>query len=72
MLIKNLLIIQEYLHFLEVRKIAPEYYENLPYHTSWTKVNYDFVTDPDIGPYARIKRQSLKHKEENANKVADE
>ena len=57
---------------LEVRKIAPEYYDNLPYHTSWTKVLYDFITDPDIGPYARIKRQSLKCKEEeNGPKAAE-
>ncbi|PVD25630.1 hypothetical protein C0Q70_13289 [Pomacea canaliculata] len=40
----------------EVRKIAPEYYENLPYHTSWVKVLWDFVLNPDIGPYARIRR----------------
>ncbi|EEB16457.1 dihydroceramide desaturase, putative [Pediculus humanus corporis] len=43
----------------EVKKIAPEYYDNLPQHNSWTGVLYDFVMDPDIGPYARIKR---KHK----------
>ncbi|GLV36971.1 infertile crescent [Carabus blaptoides fortunei] len=43
----------------EVKRIAPEYYDNLPQHNSWTSVLYDFVTDPDIGPYARIKR---KHK----------
>nr|KAG5688369.1 hypothetical protein BaRGS_032937 [Batillaria attramentaria] len=40
----------------EIRKIAPEYYENLPYHTSWVKVLWDFVFDPKIGPYARIRR----------------
>ena len=37
----------------EVRKIAPEYYDTLPNHQSWTKVLYDFITDPAIGPYAR-------------------
>ena len=37
----------------EVRKIAPEYYDTLPHHDSWTKVLYDFITDPAIGPYAR-------------------
>ncbi|XP_077989030.1 sphingolipid delta(4)-desaturase DES1-like isoform X2 [Glandiceps talaboti] len=40
-----------------VKKIAPEYYDNLPHHDSWSKVIYDFITDPDIGPYARVKRQ---------------
>ncbi|KOB64204.1 putative dihydroceramide desaturase [Operophtera brumata] len=29
----------------------------LPEHDSWSGVLYDFVTDPDIGPYARIKRK---------------
>ena len=41
---------------LQVRKIAPEYYENLPYHTSWVKVIWDFITDPSLGPYARVRR----------------
>jgi len=40
-----------------LKKIAPEFYDNLPHHTSWFRVLYDFVMDPDIGPYARIKRQ---------------
>ena len=45
-------------HF-QVRKIAPEYYENLPYHTSWVKVIWDFITDPEIGPYSRVRRIQL-------------
>lgn len=53
----------------EVRKIAPEYYDTLPSHTSWTKVLYDFITDPSIGPYARIKRkQALKKYQESVKK----
>lgn len=40
----------------EVRKIAPEFYENLPCHHSWIKVLYDFVTCTEMGPYSRIKR----------------
>ena len=43
----------------QVRKIAPEYYDTLPYHTSWTKVIYDFIMDPQIGPFARIKRNKV-------------
>ncbi|KAL2716594.1 sphingolipid delta(4)-desaturase DES1 [Vespula squamosa] len=43
----------------EVRRIASEFYDDLPKHNSWTSVLYDFVMDPEIGPYARIKR---KHK----------
>ncbi|EDS43594.1 dihydroceramide delta(4)-desaturase [Culex quinquefasciatus] len=43
----------------EVRKIAPEFYDTIPQHTSWVRVLYDFVMDPAIGPYARIKRRSV-------------
>lgn len=43
----------------EVRRIASEFYDNLPHHDSWTAVLYDFVMDPDVGPYARIKRKRL-------------
>ncbi|KAG1658473.1 Sphingolipid delta(4)-desaturase DES1 [Nymphon striatum] len=47
-----------------VKKIAPEYYDNLPQHNSWSKVLYDFITDPEIGPYARIKRKHMEVKSE--------
>ena len=46
----------------QVKAIAPEYYENLPHHDSWVKVLYDFITDPSIGPYARIRRRHLDSK----------
>lgn len=39
-----------------VKKIAGEFYNDRPQHSSWVKVLYDFVVDPNIGPYARIKR----------------
>ncbi|KAG1972542.1 sphingolipid delta(4)-desaturase/C4-monooxygenase DES2 [Pimephales promelas] len=41
----------------EVKRIAAEYYDSLPQHTSWMRVLWDFVFDDTIGPYARIKRQ---------------
>ncbi|CAG5125814.1 unnamed protein product [Candidula unifasciata] len=44
----------------QVRKIAPEYYDNLPCHHSWVSVIWDFIFDPEIGPYARVKRRSPK------------
>jgi sphingolipid delta-4 desaturase len=40
----------------EVKKIAPEFYDNLPCHHSWIKVLYDFIVCEEMGPYARIKR----------------
>lgn len=42
----------------KVREIAGEYYNNLPQHSSWCKVIFNFITDPSIGPYARVKRKS--------------
>ncbi|KAF2904567.1 hypothetical protein ILUMI_01614 [Ignelater luminosus] len=42
----------------EVKRIAGEFYDNLPQHNSWSAVLYDFIMDPDIGPYARIKRKA--------------
>lgn len=41
----------------EVKRIAAEFYDDMPQHNSWTRVLYDFITDPDVGPYARIKRK---------------
>ncbi|RZC35506.1 sphingolipid delta(4)-desaturase DES1 [Asbolus verrucosus] len=42
----------------EVKRIAPEFYDTLPQHNSWTSVLYDFIMDPDVGPYARMKRKA--------------
>ncbi|ERE72958.1 sphingolipid delta(4)-desaturase DES1-like protein [Cricetulus griseus] len=39
-----------------VRKIAAEYYDKLPQHTSWIKLLYDFMTDDTLSPYTRVKR----------------
>ncbi|XP_059176448.1 sphingolipid delta(4)-desaturase DES1-like [Physella acuta] len=56
----------------EVRKIAPEYYKNLPCHHSWVKVIWDFIFDPEIGPYSRVKRRVEKPEEgENHMKVSE-
>lgn len=52
----------------DVRRIASEYYADLPQHHSWSKVIYDFITDPAIGPYARIKRKHIEKKEAEAEK----
>ncbi|KAE9549722.1 hypothetical protein FO519_007056 [Halicephalobus sp. NKZ332] len=39
-----------------VRKIAPEFYDNLYIHESWASVLWDFVFSPAMGPYKRLKR----------------
>ncbi|BFF93466.1 sphingolipid delta(4)-desaturase DES1 [Drosophila madeirensis] len=41
----------------EVKRIAPEFYDTMPQHTSWSRVLYDFIMDPAVGPYARVKRR---------------
>jgi sphingolipid delta-4 desaturase len=37
----------------ELKRIAGEYYDHLPYHTSWVKVIWDFIFDREMGPHAR-------------------
>lgn len=42
------------LHMLS--EIAPEFYLNLNYHTSWAYVLWQYITDPNVGPAARVRR----------------
>ena len=46
---------------LQLREIAPEYYNTLSYHTSWTWVTWKFLTDPEVGPWTRMRRLSKGH-----------
>ena len=52
----------------KVREYAPEYYNTLPHHTSWVKVIFDYITDPAIGPYARLKRKEYVFKKDGQQK----
>lgn len=60
----------------KVKEMAPEYYDNLPQHTSWVKVLYDYIMDPSVGPFARTKRReylyALEEKKKAAAAVKDE
>jgi sphingolipid 4-desaturase/C4-monooxygenase len=40
----------------QVKAIAGEFYDNLPCHMSWSKVLWQYVTDPSIGPFSRVRR----------------
>lgn len=40
----------------KVRKIAPEYYDNLPHYTSYCAVLYRYIMDPSVGPWSRAVR----------------
>jgi sphingolipid delta-4 desaturase len=42
----------------ELRHLAPEFYESLHHHNSWTRTLVDFVTRPSLGGHSRIKRRS--------------
>jgi sphingolipid delta-4 desaturase len=39
-----------------IRKSAPEYYDNLVYHKSWTKLLFKFIFDPELSLFSRIER----------------
>lgn len=57
----------------EVRKIAPEFYDNLHHCQSWPGCLKDFILRADIGPYSRVKRFSKKQlAAQNGKKVADD
>lgn len=43
----------------QVREIASEYYNHLPRHESWVKVIFDYITDPSISAFSRVKRRNL-------------
>ncbi|CCJ30299.1 unnamed protein product [Pneumocystis jirovecii] len=41
----------------KLNSIANEFYRNLPYHTSWIYVLWQFITDDRVGLWCRIKRK---------------
>jgi hypothetical protein len=43
----------------QLRLIAPEFYEPLPYHASWTNVVLGYIASPAMGPHSRVKRDTL-------------
>ncbi len=40
----------------KLKKIAPEFYQDLPHHTSWSYVIYQFIMDERVGMFSRVKR----------------
>eukprot|EP01122_Echinamoeba_exundans_P009260 TRINITY_DN322_c0_g1_i2.p1 TRINITY_DN322_c0_g1~~TRINITY_DN322_c0_g1_i2.p1 ORF type:complete len:347 (-),score=47.46 TRINITY_DN322_c0_g1_i2:502-1542(-) len=36
-----------------LKKLAPEYYDNLPFHSSWVALMVRFIVDPELNPFAR-------------------
>lgn len=55
-----------------VRKIAPEFYDNLPcYHSYITEVFWPYITDPSLGVYCRVKRTTTAKVYEALAKTTD-
>mmetsp|Transcript_58144 Transcript_58144/g.142642 ORF Transcript_58144/g.142642 Transcript_58144/m.142642 type:complete len:332 (-) Transcript_58144:179-1174(-) len=44
----------------KVRKIAPEFYDDLPQCKSWPGIILQYIFDDRLGPYARVKRRDTK------------
>jgi sphingolipid delta-4 desaturase len=40
-----------------LRRLAPEFYEPLHQHASWTRTLWDYVTRPELGGFSRVKRR---------------
>ncbi|ESK94797.1 dihydroceramide delta -desaturase [Moniliophthora roreri MCA 2997] len=41
-----------------LRALAPEFYDTIPSHPSWSMVIVNFIRDPEVGIFARAKRLS--------------
>ena len=43
-----------------LKRMAPEFYDNLAVCESWTGVIVDYILRPEIGPFNRVKRAAPK------------
>jgi sphingolipid delta-4 desaturase len=55
-----------------VKAAAPEFYDNIPCHTSWLKVYIDFIFSEDICPFSRVKRARRGETEQLRKESKDE
>lgn len=46
-----------WIHLPKLKKTAPEFYDSLYAHTSWTKLLLRFIFDPKVDLYARVVRE---------------
>jgi len=51
----------------EVKRLAPEFYETLHFHTSWTKLLLQFIFDPKLSLYSRVVRKPTERDAELAS-----
>lgn len=40
----------------QVYEAAPEFYDDLAYHTSWSGCIFRYIMDPSVGPFSRVRR----------------
>ncbi|MEK7403045.1 MAG: fatty acid desaturase [Gemmatimonadota bacterium] len=46
-----------WMHLPRIRRMAPELYDPLHHHTSWTRLLFRFLFDPTLGLHSRVVRQ---------------
>mmetsp|Transcript_34494 Transcript_34494/g.39901 ORF Transcript_34494/g.39901 Transcript_34494/m.39901 type:complete len:389 (-) Transcript_34494:299-1465(-) len=51
-----------------VKLIAAEYYDTLPVCECWIGIIWDYVTNPKLGAYSRVKRMPKEHQLQQLNK----
>lgn len=44
----------------KLREVASEFYEDIPYHKSWTMVLWEFISSPLVSTLNRVKRPDVK------------
>lgn len=42
-----------------LKKLAPEFYDHLPTHSSWCMVTFRFIFDKNVGLFSRVKRNPI-------------
>jgi sphingolipid delta-4 desaturase len=55
-----------WIHLPKVKALAPEFYDHLHAHRSWTRVLLQFLFDPSIDLYSRITRDRSAERESAA------
>src|ERR671936_90620 len=56
-----------------LRAIAPEFYDDLKYHPSWTRLVFQFIFDPRYSLFSRIERMKAnEQKLQPAGATADD
>ena len=46
-----------WVHLPKIKALAPEFYDHLHWHRSWTRVLLQFLFDPKLDLFARITRE---------------